>query len=167
MLTIRQAEPPDAELIFAFVRELADYERLTHEVVASCEDIAASLFAAEPRVFCDIAEWDGAPAGFALWFYNFSTFRGRCGIYLEDLFVRPEHRGRGVGKELLAHLARRCEAEGLARLDWAVLDWNTPSIAFYESLGARPQGDWIVYRLTGPALAELAQRKEEAPTCSS
>ena len=155
MLTIRPAEPDDAPLIFAFVRELADYERLSHEVVATAEDIRTALFGAEPRVFCDIAEWEGAPAGFALWFYNFSTFRGRCGIYLEDLYVRPAHRGRGLGKALLARLARRCRDEGLARLEWAVLDWNAPSIAFYESLGARPNSEWTVYRLSDDALETL------------
>ena len=167
MLGIRNAEPRDAALVHAFVRELAEYEGLTHEVTATADDIAEALFAPGPRVFCDIAEWAGAPAGFALWFYNFSTFRGRCGIYLEDLYVRPEHRGRGIGKALLAHLAARCRAEGLARLDWAVLDWNAPSIAFYESLGARPQADWIVYRLTGDALATLAAGKKEERPCSS
>ena len=166
MLGIRTAEPQDAALVHAFVRELAEYERLTHEVAATVDDIAQALFAPAPRVFCDIAEWEGAPAGFALWFYNFSTFRGRCGIYLEDLYVRPVHRGRGIGKALLAYLAGRCRAEGLARLDWAVLDWNAPSIAFYESLGAQPQADWIVYRLTGEPLAALAARKKESP-CSS
>ena len=155
MLTIRPSEPDDAPLIFAFVRELADYERLSHEVVATAEDIRAALFGPEPRVFCDIAEWEGAPAGFALWFYNFSTFRGRCGIYLEDLYVRPAHRGRGLGKALLARLARRCRDEGLARLEWAVLDWNAPSIAFYESLGARPNSEWTVYRLSDDALETL------------
>ena len=155
MLTIRPSEPDDAPLIFAFVRELADYERLSHEVVATAEDIRAALFGAEPRVFCDIAEWEGAPAGFALWFYNFSTFRGRCGIYLEDVYVRPAHRGRGLGKALLARLARRCREEGLARLEWAVLDWNAPSIAFYESLGARPNSEWTVYRLSNDALETL------------
>jgi GNAT superfamily N-acetyltransferase len=167
MLTIRKAEPKDAALIYAFVRDLAQYERLAHEVTAREADIAAELFGARPRAFCDIAELDGAPAGFALWFYNFSTFRGRCGIYLEDLFVRPEHRGRGIGKALLANLARRCREEGLARLEWAVLDWNAPSIAFYESLGARANSDWIVYRLTDDALAALAGRIEEESTCSS
>ena len=155
MLTIRPSEPDDAPLIFAFVRELADYERLSHEVVATAEDIRAALFGPEPRVFCDIAEWEGAPAGFALWFYNFSTFRGRCGIYLEDLYVRPAHRGRGLGKALLARLARRCREQGLARLEWAVLDWNAPSIAFYESLGARPNSEWTVYRLSDDALETL------------
>jgi GNAT superfamily N-acetyltransferase len=166
MLRIRKAEPKDAALVHAFVCELAEYERLSHEVAASQEDIAAALFAPAARVFCDIAEWNGEPAGFALWFYNFSTFRGRCGIYLEDLFVRPDHRGRGMGKALLANLASRCRAEGLARLDWAVLDWNAPSIVFYESLGARPQSDWIVYRLTGEPLAALADAKENQ-ACSS
>ncbi len=156
MLTIRKAEQADASLVFDFVQELADYERLADEVVASAQDLSNALFGPAPRVFCDIAEWAGEPAGFALWFYNFSTFRGRHGLYLEDLFVRPGHRGRGIGKALLAGLARRCAAEGLARLDWAVLDWNTPSIAFYDSLGARPVSNWIGYRLTGDALQALA-----------
>ncbi len=156
MLSIRPARPDDAALVFAFIGELADYERLAHDVVASPDDIAAALFGPAPLVFCDIAEWDGEAAGFALWFYNFSTFRGRHGLYLEDLYVRPAHRGRGVGKALLARLARRCTEEGLARLDWAVLDWNAPSIAFYESLGARAAADWTGYRLTGEALDKLA-----------
>jgi GNAT superfamily N-acetyltransferase len=164
MLNLRKADPTDAALIFALVCELAEYERLAHEVTATEADIAAELFGPEPRVFCDIAEWDGVPAGFALWFYNYSTFRGRCGIYLEDLFVRPEHRGRGIGKALLANLARRCAAEGLARLEWAVLDWNAPSIAFYESLGARPMSEWTVYRLTGLELAALGTTED---TCLS
>ena len=167
MLSLRSAAPDDAPLVYAFIRELAEYERLAHEVTASQDDIAGALFAPAPRVFCDIAERDGAPAGFALWFYNFSTFRGRCGIYLEDLYVRPEHRGQGIGKALLAHLASRCRSEGLARLDWAVLDWNAPSIAFYESLGARPNADWITYRLTAAPLAALADHTREEPACSS
>jgi GNAT superfamily N-acetyltransferase len=156
MLSIRKAEPPDAALVLGFVCELAEYERLTHEVVATQEDIAEALFGPQPRAFCDIAEWEGEPVGFALWFYNFSTFRGRFGIYLEDLYVRPERRGHGVGKALLANLAARCRAEGLARLEWSVLDWNAPSIAFYESLGAKPESDWTVYRLTDQPLADLA-----------
>ena len=162
MLTLRTADPQDAVLIFALVRELAEYERLTHEVTATQADIAAELFGPRPRVFCDIAELDGVPAGFALWFYNFSTFRGRCGIYLEDLYVRPEHRGRGVGKALLAGLARRCAAEGLERLEWSVLNWNAPSIAFYERLGARPMDQWTVYRLTGPELDVLGRTEPAA-----
>jgi GNAT superfamily N-acetyltransferase len=118
--------------------------------------ITAALFGPNPRVFCDIAEWEDEPAGFALWFYSFSTFRGRHGIYLEDLFVRPAFRGRGLGKALLARLARRCAEEGLARLEWGVLDWNEPSIAFYRSLGAIAMDGWTKNRLDGEALARLA-----------
>ncbi len=154
-LSIRPAEERDAGLILDFIRELAAYERLAHEVVATQDDIARSLFGPQPRAFADIAEWDGKPAGFALWFYNFSTFSGRHGIYLEDLFVRPAHRGRGIGKALLLNLAQRCRDEGLARLEWAVLDWNAPSIAFYRSLEAQPMEEWTVYRLTGEALDRL------------
>jgi GNAT superfamily N-acetyltransferase len=153
---IRPARPGDAALVLAFIRELAAYERLAHEVVAGEADIDRALFGENPRAFCDIAEWEGAPAGFALWFYNFSTFRGRHGIYLEDLFVRPEHRGRGIGRALLAGLARRCVAEDLPRLEWWVLDWNEPALAFYRSLGAAPMDEWTVQRLTGEALARLA-----------
>ncbi len=160
MLSIRPAEPNDSGLVYAFIRELAEYERLTHLVEATEADIAAELFGPRPRVFCDIAEWRGQPVGFALWFYTFSTFKGRRGIYLEDLFVRPEHRGHGIGKGLLHGLARRCAEEGLGRLEWAVLDWNTPSIAFYESLGATPQDGWTVYRLTGDDLETLAAREK-------
>jgi GNAT superfamily N-acetyltransferase len=153
---IRPARPGDAALVLAFIRELAAYERLAHEVVAGEADIDRALFGENPRAFCDIAEWEGAPAGFALWFYNFSTFRGRHGIYLEDLFVRPEHRGRGIGRALLANLARRCVAEDLPRLEWWVLDWNEPALAFYRSLGAAPMDEWTVQRVTGEALARLA-----------
>ena len=154
-LAIRSARPGEAGLVLALVRELADYERLAHEVDASEAMLEAALFGPSPRAFCDLAEWDGAPVGFALWFYNFSTFRGRHGIYLEDLFVRPAYRGRGIGKALLLNLARCCRDEGLARLEWAVLDWNAPSIAFYRSLGAEPMEEWTVYRLTGEALDRL------------
>lgn len=157
-LAIRPAASADASLIFAFIRELADYEKLAHDVTTNEADIATALFSSNPRVFCDIAEWDGAPAGFALWFYNFSTFRGRHGIYLEDLFVRPEFRGRGLGKALLANLAKRAVAEGCARVEWWVLDWNEPSIEFYKSLGARPMDEWTVFRLTGAALERLASQ---------
>ena len=155
-LTIRPAAPADAAVIHGFIRDLADYEKLLHEVEATQADIAAMLFGANPRAFCDIAEVDGAPVGFALWFYNLSTFTGRHGIYLEDLYVRPETRGLGAGKALLANLARRCVEEGLTRLEWAVLDWNAPSIAFYDSLGASAKTDWITRRLSGEALARLA-----------
>ena len=158
-LRIRPAAPADRELVFAFVRELAAYEKLADEVKATSADIERALFAANPRVFCDIAEWDGVAAGFALWFYNFSTFRGRHGIFLEDLFVRPAFRGKGLGKALLAHLAARAVAENCSRVDWSVLDWNAPSIAFYKSLGAEAQDAWTGYRLTGEALERLAQSK--------
>jgi GNAT superfamily N-acetyltransferase len=156
-LVIRAARPGEAALVLQFVRELAEYEKLTDEAVATEAMINAALFGENPGVFCDFAEWEGAPAGFALWFLNFSTFSGRSGIYLEDLFVRPEHRGRGIGKALMIHLARKCVANGWARLQWSVLDWNTPSIAFYKSLGARLMDEWTVARVSGDALERLAK----------
>jgi GNAT superfamily N-acetyltransferase len=156
-VTIRPATPADAALIYDFVRGLAEYEKLLHEVEASEADLAGHLFCENPKLFCDIAEADGKPVGFAIWFYNYSTFRGRHGIYLEDLFVVPEARGLGAGKALLRRLAQRCEEQGLARLEWAVLDWNAPSIAFYDSLGATAQSDWIIRRMTGEPLKALAR----------
>jgi GNAT superfamily N-acetyltransferase len=122
-------------------------------------DIDAALFGANPRLFCEIAEWDGMPAGFAVWFVNFSTFSGRSGIYLEDLFVRPALRGKGIGKALLVHLARECVANGWSRLQWSVLDWNSPSIEFYKSLGAKLMDEWTICRVGGPDLTALAQGK--------
>src|SRR5690349_15960159 len=157
-LTIRRARPGEAGLVLTFVRELAEYEKLLHELEASEADIDAALFAQHPRLFCEIAEWQSEPVGFAVWFFNFSTFSGRPGIYLEDLFVRPAHRGRGIGKAMLIHLARQCVANGWSRLQWAVLDWNTPSIEFYKSLGAVLMDEWTVCKVSGPALAALAQR---------
>ncbi|MGA0603443.1 GNAT family N-acetyltransferase [Caulobacter sp. KR2-114] len=156
-LQIRPARPDEAPLVLRFIRELAEYERLLHEVKTTEADVQAILFGPAPRAFCDIAELDGQPVGFALWFYSVSTFEGRHGIYLEDLYVSPERRGLGAGKALLAGLARRCRDEGLARLEWAVLDWNAPSIAFYDSLGAAAKTDWITRRLSGEALERLAQ----------
>ena len=156
-LTIRRARPDEAGLVFSLVRELADYEKLLHEVQASEADIAEALFGANPRLYCDIAEWNGEPAGFAVWFVNFSTFAGRHGIYLEDLFVRPALRGKGIGKALLVHLAKQCLANGWSRLQWAVLDWNAPSIAFYKSLGAEMMDEWTICRVSGEALSALAQ----------
>ncbi|MBK9081702.1 MAG: GNAT family N-acetyltransferase [Rhizobiales bacterium] len=153
---IRPARPDDAALIFALVRELADYEQLSHAVDADEAMIAEALFGPAPRAFCDIAEWKGEACGFALWFYNFSTFRGRHGIYLEDLFVRPSVRGHGLGKALLANLARRCVAENLARLEWSVLDWNEPSIAFYKAQGAELLDGWTTCRVSDQALWRLA-----------
>jgi GNAT superfamily N-acetyltransferase len=157
MLEIRSAERCDAALILAFVRKLAEYERLLHAVVATEADVLRDLFGTNPRVFCDLAFWERAPAGFALWFHNYSTFRGRHGLYLEDLFVEPAYRGRGIGKALLRRLAQRCQADGLARLEWQVLDWNAPSIAFYKSLGAVAVDDWTVFRLSDEALKKLAE----------
>lgn len=155
-VSVRPAVPTDGDLILQFIRDLAEYEKLLDDVRATRDDITVALFGDNPKAFCDIAEIDGRPAGFALWFYNFSTFVGRHGIYLEDLFVRPEARGSGAGKALLANLARRCVDENLGRLEWAVLDWNAPSIAFYDSLGAAAMDEWIVRRMTGEALRKLA-----------
>jgi GNAT superfamily N-acetyltransferase len=155
-LAIRAAVKADSELVFSLVRELADYEKLSGEVDATPEAIAAALFANEPRLFCDIAEWNGEPAGFAVWFLNFSTFRGRHGIYLEDIFVRPEHRVRGIGKALMARLAKRCVDEDWARFEWAVLDWNKPSIDFYRAIGAQVMDEWRICRLSGKALQAFA-----------
>jgi GNAT superfamily N-acetyltransferase len=156
-LAIRRARPDETELVLSLVRELAEYEKLLHEVEATEADIGAALFGDNPRLFCDIADWNGKPAGFAVWFIDFSTFSGRSGIYLEDLFVRPAQRGNGIGKALLAHLARDCVANGWSRLQWSVLDWNTPSIEFYKSLGAVLMDEWTGCRIDGPALAALAQ----------
>ncbi|HXD46521.1 MAG TPA: GNAT family N-acetyltransferase [Pseudolabrys sp.] len=155
-LTIRRAEPADAALVFDLVCALADYEKLRHEVDATPQELSRALFAPEPRLYCDIAEWNGEPAGFAVWFLNFSTFRGRHGLYLEDVFVKPDFRGRGIGKALMRHLARTCVDNGYARFEWAVLDWNAPSIAFYESIGAELKSEWIICRMSGPALAKFA-----------
>ena len=156
-LEIRRARPDETGLVLSLIRELAEYEKLSHEVEATEAMISAALFADHPRLFCDIAQWSGEPAGFAVWFVNFSTFSGRSGIYLEDLFVRPALRGKGIGKALLVHLARECVANGWSRLQWAVLDWNTPSIEFYKSLGAVLMDEWTVCRIGGPALTALAQ----------
>jgi len=158
LLNIRRARSDEAGLVLAFIRELADYEKLSHELEASEAMIAEALFGDHPRLYCAIAEWEGEPAGFAVWFTNFSTFSGRHGIYLEDLFVRPACRGRGIGKALLVYLARECVANGWSRLQWAVLDWNEPSIAFYKSLGAVMMDEWTLCRVTGPALKRLAER---------
>jgi len=155
-LAIRSAAPADAGLILAFIRELAEYERLSGEVKIGEDDVRRLLFAPPPAAFCDIAELDGAAVGFALWFYSVSTFEGHRGLYLEDLYVRPAARGAGAGKALMKHLARRCNDEGLARMEWAVLDWNAPAIAFYDRLGATAKTEWITRKLTGEALARLA-----------
>jgi GNAT superfamily N-acetyltransferase len=139
------------------VRELAEYERALHEVEATEELLHAALFGPDPRAHALIAEHDGVVAGFAVWFVTFSTWLGRHGIYLEDLFVRPELRGLGYGRRLMQELARICVANGYGRLEWAVLDWNQPAIRFYRSLGAEPQDEWTVHRIRGEALTRLAE----------
>jgi GNAT superfamily N-acetyltransferase len=153
---VRPAAPADAPLILAFVRELADYERLLHTVHASEADLAGLLFGQAPRAACEIVEVDGEAVGFSLWFYTVSTFEGRAGLYVEDLFVRPQARGRGAGRALLRSLARRCVAEGLGRLEWTVLDWNAPAIAFYDAIGADRRDEWRLRRVSGQALQALA-----------
>jgi len=153
---VRVASPADVPLILEFIRDLAEYERLLHAVEATEADIRRDLFGENPRAFCEIAEADGRPVGFALWFYNYSTFRGSAGIYLEDLFVKPQARGLGAGKALLRRLAQRCVEAGLGRLEWSVLNWNTPAIEFYDSLEALSMNEWTVRRLYGEALERLA-----------
>jgi GNAT superfamily N-acetyltransferase len=153
---IRTATAADVPAIHAMVRELAEYEKALHEARASEEQLHEALFGERPAAFAHIAEAeDGEPVGFALWFLNFSTWRGVHGIYLEDLYVRPDRRGGGHGTALLTELARICVERGYERLEWSVLDWNDPSIAFYQSLGALPQDGWTVYRLTDGALDTL------------
>lgn len=154
---VRPARVQDAPLIHRFVLELAAYEKLSHAVEATEADLAGLLFGPAPRASCDLVEVAREPVGFCLWFYTVSTFAGRAGIWIEDLYVRPAARGRGAGKALLQALARRCAAEGLGRLDWAVLDWNAPAIGFYDRIGAEALGDWRLRRLSGDALAALAR----------
>ncbi len=155
--TIRFAGVQDVPLILQFIRGLAEYERLAHEVTATEELLKETLFGARRVAEVIIGEYEGEPAGFALFFHNFSTFLGRPGIYLEDLFIRPELRGRGFGRVLLTYLAKLARERNCGRLEWAVLDWNEPAIGFYKRLGAVAMDDWTVYRLTGEALEKQAQ----------
>jgi GNAT superfamily N-acetyltransferase len=155
-LSLRAAAPRDVPLVLSLIRELAEYERLAHEVVATPELLERWLFGERPAAEVVVAELAAEAAGFALYFHNFSTFLGRPGIYLEDLYVRPAFRQHGVGRALLAHLAALALERGCGRLEWAVLDWNEPAIAFYRRLGAEPMHDWTVFRVTGDALARLA-----------
>lgn len=155
-VTVRAATAADMPLVLAFIRELAVYERLEHRVVATQADLTTALFGTRPYAEVVFACLDGREVGFALFFHNFSTFLGKPGIYLEDLFVRPESRGRGIGKRLLAWLAALALERGCGRLEWAVLDWNEPSIGFYKGLGAVALDDWMTMRLTGNALERLA-----------
>jgi GNAT superfamily N-acetyltransferase len=156
MLNIRKGTIADIPLILELIRELAEYEREPQQAVATAEDLRRDGFSAEPRFHVEIAEWGGEPAGFALWFFNYSTWQGKPGLYLEDLFVRPRFRKKGIGKALLAYLAKVALENGCGRYQWQVLDWNTPAIKFYESLGAKTMKQWLTMRMTGEALAKLA-----------
>jgi GNAT superfamily N-acetyltransferase len=156
MAEIRRATAEDVPAMVELVRELAVYERAPDQVEVTPELLRAALFGEHPAVFAHVAVVEGEVAGFALWFVSFSTWLGRHGIYLEDLYVRPQHRGAGLGKALLVELARVCVERGYGRLEWSVLDWNTPAIEFYRAHGATPQDEWTVFRLTGSALRRLA-----------
>lgn len=153
---IRAATEADVPLVLEFIWELAEYEQLSHQVVATEEVLRESLFGERPFVEAVISHQDGEPAGFALFFHNFSTFLGRPGMYLEDLYVRPRFRGSGAGRALLVHLAKVAKERGCGRLEWWVLDWNEPAIGFYKGIGAEPMDEWTVYRVTGEALDRLA-----------
>jgi len=162
-LVLREARPEDAELILEFVRELAVFERLRDQCVADAGLFRRFLFE-DKRASAVMAEWEGAPAGFALYFYNFSTFLGRPGLYLEDLFVKPEKRGKGYGRALLVELAEIARDRGCGRMEWAVLDWNEPAIEFYRALGATPLDEWTVFRLTRDGIEKLAKAADTAAT---
>ena len=157
-LEIRAATEEDVPLILSLIKELAEYERLSHEVVATEEALRDSLFGERPVAEVLIGQLGDEPVGFALFFHNFSTFLGKPGIYLEDLYVRPEFRGAGIGRALLVHLARLARERGCGRLEWSVLDWNEPAIGFYKKIGASPVSGWTVYRVTGEALDDMAAR---------
>jgi GNAT superfamily N-acetyltransferase len=156
-MNIRAAEPADTKEILALIYELALYEKAPEEAKATESQIMESFFSDNPKVFCEIVEVDGVVAGLAIWFLNYSTWQGKHGIYLEDLFVRPEFRGQGLGKALLNHLADICVDRGYGRFQWWVLDWNTPAIDFYKGLGAVAMDEWTVYRVSGDALDELSK----------
>ena len=155
-MKIRLAQPSDVEDIHRLIYELAVYEKAPEEMVATIDQINTSLFNANPVAFCHVAEVDGKVVGIALWFLNYSTWLGKPGIYLEDLFVQPEYRGHGIGKGFMQTLAALCVERGYERFQWWVLDWNTPSIDFYESFGAVPMDEWTVFRLSGDALRKFA-----------
>lgn len=155
-LVLRAATPADVPVIRELIEGLADYEQLRHECIATDALLEAALFGARPYAEVVLAEWDGATAGFALYFHSFSTFLARPGLYLEDVFVRPELRGHGIGTALLRYLAQQAVARECGRLEWSVLNWNVDAIGFYEQLGARPQDEWTVYRVTGDSLTHLA-----------
>ncbi|RAI56278.1 GNAT family N-acetyltransferase [Roseicella frigidaeris] len=162
-LALRPAVPGDEALVLRFIRALAAYEKLLHEVRAGEADIRRLLFDPPARAEALIADWEGAPVGFALWFYSVSTFDGRPKLYVEDVFVEPAQRGRGIGRAIFAALAGRALAQGCSRMEWSVLDWNAPSIAFYRSIGALPREGWTLQRLGGAALQALAAEAGPAP----
>jgi GNAT superfamily N-acetyltransferase len=159
-MNIRPAKTSDIDEILALIFELALYEKAPEEAKATKSQIMESFFSDDPKVFCEIVEVEGEIAGLAIWFLNYSTWQGKHGIYLEDLFVRPQFRGRGIGKALLKHLAGICVDRGYGRFQWWVLDWNEPSIEFYKALGAVAMDEWTVYRVTGDALTDLADDKK-------
>lgn len=158
-LELRDATEADLGLVLGFIRALAEYEKLLPEVTATEAELRRYLFAEPRRAEALIAEWDGAPVGFAVWYYSFSTFTGRPKLYVEDVFVEPAQRGKGIGRGIFAHLAGQALAQGCGGMEWSVLDWNAPSIAFYRSIGARPREGWTLQQLAGPALAALAARE--------
>lgn len=155
-LRLRDARPDDLATVDRLIRALAKYERLEHEAQASHAQLGRALFGPQPKVFALLGEWDGQPVGLCIWFYNFSTFLGRHGLYIEDIFVEPEFRGRGIGRAIFKHLAQRAIAEDCGRIEWQVLNWNEPAIKFYRGIGAEPRTDWHVQRVTGDALQRLA-----------
>jgi GNAT superfamily N-acetyltransferase len=159
---IRPARPGDSPAIHQMIIDLASYERAQQEVIGTQQDLDRALFGPKPAVFAHVAEHDGRLAGFALWYLSYSTWQGRHGIYLEDLYVKPDLRGHGYGRQLIAELAGLCIERGYGRLEWAVLDWNSPALGFYAALGAVPMDDWSVHRLTGPALVALAASRPSA-----
>ena len=157
LISLRPATSADTPQILAFIRGLAEYEKLSHVCFATEESLRQTLFGARPFAEVIIAEYDGQPVGFALFFHNYSTFRALPGIYLEDLYVVPDRRGQGIGKALLRELARLAIERGCARLEWSVLDWNSPAIEFYKSIGAEPQDEWTIFRVTDESLDRLAK----------
>ncbi len=158
MLLIRKAQPEDVGTMLKLIRGLAEYENEPQAAEATEADLLRDGFGPNPKFHCVIAEWQGTPAGFALYFYNYSTWKGRSGIFLDDIFVWPQYRGKGIGKALLLHVARTAVAENCGRYEWLVLDWNTPAIEFYESLGAKRMKQWLPVRVEGQALLELARK---------
>lgn len=159
-LTLRPARPEDAGLVLQFIREIAAYEKLSGEVVATEQDIRTALSGEPARVEVLLADWEGRPAAFALFYHNFSTFTGRRGLYLEDLFVKPEFRGKGIGKRLLLELVELARERKCARMEWVALDWNQPAIDFYEQLGARKMSEWLLFRLSADQIETLANQRD-------